>query len=718
MAIADTALRILLVGALTFSVTLADESDSSPKETSVKSTRSRIVAPRLVASDPGSREATSRPKRMFFSASGPESQTTGGSLTKSTNEEETVPAAAADGGSQVRSHRMKVRTGSAATASTSREAPTSSAVVQQPVQQAESLIQPALVTWSETEKASDTIQQVSVESSNDFESPFETEDRPEFSFDANAVDTDDFDPEVGEPAIDTVPDFSGDIEADAASEAGDSIAIFDFDEPTEFESAASAADSVHDNASTTVAVPHTEGGGLPSHHTGAQSPQVEVSWVCDGTLNIGQETSCRLVVANTGSSLIRNVVVEAAVPPGIDVVRASPAPQEDSALWSIGDLAGGEEQAVEMVVVARQRGDVALNAFVRFTGYSTSVFSVQEPMLQMAVDGPDTVIVGQQAGYVVTVSNPGTGVAQNVVIEARIPEGLQHRSGSVPRIHVGTLNPGESRQARLNLSAVEGGDFQLAVRTVADGGLEDAALAGVQIAEPRLEVNIEGPDSGAVGKPAEYEIIVNNSGNVPSINVRAKYKLPAGFEFVHADRGGVYQQQDHLVDWFVGTLQPGEAASYRVMLSATEAGTSRHHAGVVSEHTTATMVSHSMEVQGFPELRVNIVGPKDTSVGAETVLEVVVNNEGAVAARKMGLSCELPSGLEFIAAAGPSEYIAENGVVVFRSLGGMDAGGTITYRIKARCVRSGDHRVRVRVASESLSDPVIGERTVSARNGR
>lgn len=569
-------------------------------------------------------------------------------------------------------------------------------------------ILPAAFETAENPDASD-IKQVSAEESNPFAEADFSDDTPVLSFE-----------ETETPGLQAEDDFAHNVDEFAQKMPAPAVHEFAFDaQPVSFESGSTESQGFSDADVTPSAVPHTEGGGLPSQHTGIQSPQVDVHWEGEGTLNIGQRSQCSLIVTNSGSSLVRNVVVEAAIPPGVDVVQALPAPQSGTSRWSVGDLEPGQKHAIEMIVVPRERGDVALNAFVRFTGYSTSVFAVQEPMLQMQVEGPDSVTVGEQPGYVITVHNPGTGVAQNVVIEARVPEGLQHRSGSVPRIDVGILNPGESRQARLNLSAIAGGDYRLAVRTLADGGLRDEARADISIAEPRLEVAINGPQTGSLDKPAEYLVTVTNSGNVPSINVRAKYKIPEGFHFVHADRGGVMQEAEHLVDWFVGTLQPGETSEYHVTLTPDVAGTALHRAGVVSEHTSASMASHSVDVKGLPKLALNVSTAESSAVvGEETVVQIVIRNEGGIAASKVGLFCELPSGLEFIAAAGPSEHLADNGVVIFRSLAGIDAGETVTYRVKARCVRTGDHRIRARVASESLSDPVNSESVLTGRNGR
>jgi len=537
------------------------------------------------------------------------------------------------------------------------------------------------------DRAVPTPPQTPARDENPFSLELEAHDAGVTTFDSNATD---------ESFEDS---FAGEYESEPESEPTEE----DFD--------------VTESNTARPAVPHTSVDSLPSQHTGAQTPRVEVRWVGRETLSIGQESQCSLVVTNNGSSMVRNVVVEAAIPPGVDVVQANPAPQMDTSRWTVGDLAAGEERTIEMLMLPHERGDVALNAFVRFTGYSTSVFSVKEPMLQMVVEGPTSVTIGEQAKYVVTVHNPGTGVTRNVVVEASVPDGLQYRSGSVPRIDIGALKPGESRQAALNLAAISGGEYLLAVRSMADGGLQDEAQADVVIAEPRLQVDISGPKSETVGKPSEYQLSVTNSGNTPSINVRAKYKIPPGFKFVSTDRGGVLEEAEHLVDWFVGTLRPGETTSYRVILVANKVGQAHHQAGVVSERTKATNARHVVDVQGLPKIELDVAASRQApAIGDETVIHIRINNASDIGAEKVGLFCELPSGLEFIAAAGPSEHLAENGVVIFRSLDLVEAGQNATFRIKARCVRAGEHRVRARVASGSLADPVNSENIVNVRH--
>jgi len=453
---------------------------------------------------------------------------------------------------------------------------------------------------------------------------------------------------------------------------------------------------------------------------GPQSPGVTVQWVRRGDFNVGQECDVDLVVQNTSKFVVRSVMTEAVIPPEVEILESTPAPMKGSETpsWTFGELKPGESRTVSLKMIPHERGGVRLDAFVRLTGYSSSEFSVQEPLLAVEVAGPEAVEVGQQVSYVVRVNNPGTGVANNVVIQAAVPAGLEHRSGRILSIEIGTLNPGESRQAKLSVTAVEGGAQNLAVRAIADGDLTDETLASVLVSEPRLSIEIAGPAEQMTGRTSDFRMTVSNAGNVPSANVRAKYRLPQGLEFITADRGGKYSKADHSIEWFVGTLQPNENSNFLLTLRPTEIGELVHQAGVISEHGHVITCDYATTVEGMAALDLKIAASNKQLVKGESVTwEVRIRNTGSRAATNVGMSCELPSGVLLLEADGPSAHIAENGVMVFRSLPTIGPGEEVVYEISGQCVRSGNHRLRLRVASESISEPLIGEEsaTVSDR---
>lgn len=470
------------------------------------------------------------------------------------------------------------------------------------------------------------------------------------------------------------------------------------------------------SASSALKTPiHTASSSTPAD-AGPQSPGVTVQWKQRGAMNVGQECELELIVQNSSRAIVRSVMTEAVVPEGLQIVASDPPAMDDAdaPTWTFGEMKPGESRTVKLTVLPESRGNLQMEAFVRLTGHSSTSLKVEEPMIGVAVSGPETAEVGEQVAYVVRVSNPGTGMASNVVIQAAIPEGLEHRSGSLPSIEIGTLNPGESRQAKLNLSTVKGGDYELSVRVIADGGLNDETKASVNVAEPKLNIAIAGPEEQLTGRDAEFLLTIENTGNVQSSNVRAKYRIPEGCEFVTADRGGKYSEADHSIEWFVGTLQPEEASEFHLTLKATATGELFHQAGVKSELGQARMCDFSSVAEGTAALDMKVAASSvRVKKGEDMTWEVRIRNAGSRAAENVGISCELPTGIQVINAEGPSEHIAENGIMIFRSLPSIEAGDEAVYTITTKATREGTQRLRLRVASESISDPLIGEESTT-----
>ncbi len=469
---------------------------------------------------------------------------------------------------------------------------------------------------------------------------------------------------------------------------------------------------------TTAFAPAVSDTTLPVALNGPQTPSVTLQWVHHGEFNLGQECRCDLILENTGTSLVRNVIAEALLPQGLQVVKSQPAPSsvDGTATWTFGEMQPGEKRKVELVVIPQQQGDAQISAFVRMTGASTSTFSVTQPQLVVQIEGPDGVEVGQQVNYTVRVANPGSGIARNVVIQAAIPEGLEHRQGSMLSIEIGTLNPGEQRRARLSVTGVKGGEHKMAVRVVGEGGLQEQAIETVAIAEPRLNIGVRGSEVARAGQLADYELIVVNEGRVDSSNVRAKYKVPAGFEFVKADLGGKYDSKDDTINWFVGTLEPNQVRRFHVSLRPTAPGKVRHQVGVISEHGKMTMADLETTVQGNAELELKLVGNKPQMTPGDIVTyEIDVENVGQSTALNVGVSFELSPGMQLQKISGPSEYVDDNGAVIFRSLAGLEAGKSVTITVQAKCNRAGRHNIRARVASESIEEALIKEQSTVAR---
>ncbi len=156
-----------------------------------------------------------------------------------------------------------------------------------------------------------------------------------------------------------------------------------------------------------------------------------------------------------------------------------------------------------LTLVPGKRGELATSALVRFSAQASNVFMVEEPLLNLSMHGPKELMVGDSATQSITISNPGTGIAHNVTIEARITKGLEHPHGERLTVQIGSFNPGETRVVRLPLVAVAGGPQTIAIHASAAGDLHRELTTKITVVAPqreshgrRAELSIRGLQGG------------------------------------------------------------------------------------------------------------------------------------------------------------------------------------------------------------------------------
>ncbi len=442
------------------------------------------------------------------------------------------------------------------------------------------------------------------------------------------------------------------------------------------------------------------------------SPRIETRWTKQSDINVGQPCELMLTVKNSGDANASDVVVDVFFPRTVRLTEASPKPAtaQSSVVWEFPTLDAGEEREIHITMIPSQRGELAANANVRFSSAATTLLAVEEPMLNVAMKGPSEVMMGEPASHVVTVSNPGTGVAHNVTLEVTIPEGLQHPKGKRLKMDLGSVNPGEQRSVRLSLTAVAGGSQNVSVIATSGTELRQTANAAVSVLAPSLNLAVSGPALRYVGRDARYALKLTNDGQAVTNNVRAMYVVPKGFEYLYASRGGKYDESTRTVTWFVGSVSPKEAIDLSLKLKPIELGDFNHVARAVSEHGAIANARTATRIEGTASLVLEVLDLDDpVEIGRETAYEVRVRNEGSKQAQNVGLSFELPNGVKLINIKGPTKHIAESGLVVFKALPALEPGKTAIFQIHIQGADEGNHRVRARLTSDSIQEPLTVE---------
>lgn len=467
-------------------------------------------------------------------------------------------------------------------------------------------------------------------------------------------------------------------------------------------------------AAVNITTPATDASGALAQtvRSGPQAPTVSIEWVTRSGINVGQQCECNLVVKNTGIIAARQVELSATFPTSVRLVACEPQPIEVEGKlgWTFAELQPGQEQIVKITMIPSVPGKIDTQADVRFSGAARTSLTVAEPLIEVSVDGPQRVLIGEPASQTVTVKNPGSGIATNVQIEAVIPSGLEHARGERLIMDIGSLNPGENRSVRLALAAVKGGKQVVQVQARADGDLVRNITSEVYVVAPTLVAEIEGPTLRYLGRPAVYHLRVRNDGEINVENVRVMHKMPDGFEVLETDRGAQFDRPNRLVNWFVGRLAAGQTAEMKLTVRPDQLGNFTHFIRATSEHGAIADAQFSTSVEGTSSLAMEIRDLDDpVEVGVETAYEIVVKNEGSAAARSVSLVCEIPAGMDVINAQGPVDSIKQRDLVSFNPVQELAPGNSITYRVHIRGNVGGHHRLRARLSSDGNPEPITGD---------
>lgn len=444
----------------------------------------------------------------------------------------------------------------------------------------------------------------------------------------------------------------------------------------------------------------------------SQSPNVVLEWVKKTDINVGQECELQLVAKNIGNGPAAQVKLEATFPTTVRLTSAEPKPatSTDKLSWTFEGLPAGGEKRITVKLIPSRRGDLGTSAQVSFVSQSAHVFKVEEPLLKVAVKGPKDVLLGDPASQMITISNPGTGVAHNVKLEAVLSEGLEHPRGERLTIEIGSIAAGESQQVRLGLSAAKGGVQTLQVVASSSTEASAALTEKINVIAPSLAVNVTGPGLRYMGRAATYKIDVKNDGSVANNNVRVQHHVPEGFQFLSADHGGKYDADQRTVHWFIGRMEGGQQSQVACELTPTAIGDFSHAVSVVSDAGVKADGKIETSVKGAASLSTEIADLNDpVEVGVETAWEVRVKNDGSKAASNIAVVCELPENLQIISAKGPTQAVADQRMIIFKGLPQLAPGQQAIYRIQVKGVVEGTHRLRARITSDALDEPLLME---------
>lgn len=446
---------------------------------------------------------------------------------------------------------------------------------------------------------------------------------------------------------------------------------------------------------------------------GVQSPQLTIQKTAPKEIQVGKPASFRVTVRNIGKVPACEVEIRDQVPKGTRLIKTSDKATRGTRgeiVWALGTIQPGEESTVEMQLMPTAEGEIGSVATVHFGADASARTIATRPQLAVQTTAADKVLIGDQVMLTITVSNPGTGVATGVVLEERIPPGLQHPAGTELEYEVGDLKPGESRKLELPLVANRPGPASNILSVRGDGNLRVEDKFDLEVLAPQLDVVMEGPKRRYLERQATYLLSVTNPGTASAKQVELMASLPAGLKFVSANNAGYYEEASRTVRWRLEELPANETGSVELVTMPVEAGQHAIKLRGTAQKGLTIEKEQPVNVEGIAAILFQVSDSTDPiEVGGESTYEVHVVNQGSKAATNVQLAIDLPPELKAIAAEGPSRNRTEGSRVLFDGLARLAPKAETTYRLRVKALKSGDLRTRFQLLTDDMQSPVTKE---------
>lgn len=451
-----------------------------------------------------------------------------------------------------------------------------------------------------------------------------------------------------------------------------------------------------------------------------QGPQISLTNTVPPAVPLGQEVPVTLNVSNTGQVECQEITLRDVVPEGLQFVRSDPPAivEGNQLIWTLPALPAGRGHTVQAVFKSARPGPFQLTSSVRtHEGLSEAAKASTEvtvPKLALAVAAPETGVLGVPVRYDITVSNPGTGAAGNVLLVADFDAGLEHDTRANPlRLPVGALAPGESRVVALTLTPRQAGTLTNRLAAAGDGNLNATAQHAIAVKKAQLAIDLKGADKSYQNRPVDWTITAENKGELPLTNVLVHDPLPPELALVSAEPPAWPGAGE--IAWNLGTLQPGERREVKLKTQCVRlAPRARHVVVATAEPGLRVQAEAPLEIDGVAAFDLQVHDTTDpVAVGGRTSYRIDVLNQGTLAGTRVEVVAVVPAEFKILNAVGTGQARFDGNRIAFPAVDALGPGQRITYTVDVQAVQAGDARFRAELRAATLAKEIVTEESTT-----
>lgn len=317
--------------------------------------------------------------------------------------------------------------------------------------------------------------------------------------------------------------------------------------------------------------------------------------------------------------------------------------------------------------------------------------SVLQPHLTVRKDMPESATLGVPLTYTLVVTNEGSSIAKNIIVEDSVPETARIEDVNPPVEFVEG-----SRTLQWEFAELEAGATQrIQVRLVpTDRGILDTVAtvrfkAEVKtktiIRAPKLVLQVDVKPEVKLGNETQLRFLARNEGDGTAHDVVLRSNLPAGLRHPIGDD----------LEYSIGTLEPNEEREVILDVVAAEPGNFSSRSEIIADGAASGSADTKIHIVG-QQVEILRQGPPKRYVNRSAVYSNILTNDTAFPASDIVVVETVPSGMKFEKASHNGAWNPEDSTVVWR-LRELPAGETTTLKIELLARTAGKQESTVTV---------------------
>lgn len=403
-----------------------------------------------------------------------------------------------------------------------------------------------------------------------------------------------------------------------------------------------------------------------------------------------------------------DVVVTTHLPEGVTYVRSEPEAKVEGRklTWNFGGMDKNEVRCARVTVKCECEGELCACFCATATPVRFCSLLCAKPILTCEKCGPEQVCPGDPVNYTITVTNRGSCTAEDVVITDNIPPELEHSSClRTLTFKLGCLEPCQSKTVNICLTAVKRGKACNTAVVTACNADSVSCQACTCVCCCAIECEKVGPKEVAIGKNADYQITVINTGDLPLTDLVVTDCAPSSTSIVTANGASIRGNQ---AVWRLKELKAGEKATFNITLTTCTPGCFTDKVNVTNCQGCNTCCEATTRWKGRPALNVcTVESESPICIGEHTTYTITLVNQGSESDDNVVVTVRFPNEVKPLKASGDAKAQVSGNTVTFGPYNNLRPRQTLTFRIDAEAVASGDARLQIETSSASIKTPIV-----------